>query len=89
MPLNLCIVMLEISADYVVWGTFYSVYSNFPSKFPLQQKPEDWSDFANISLLPELNKFTHVRNRTFHNGTVVKQFLTENMMNTIKPCWLH
>lgn len=71
MPLNLCFVMLEIGADCAVWGTFYSVYSSFPSKFPLQQEPEDWSDSANFSLLPELNKFTSVRNHTSHNGTVV------------------
>lgn len=71
MPLNLCIMMLEIGADCVVWGTLYSVYSTFRSKFPLQQEPEDWSDFANFSLLPELNTSTRVRNRSFHKGTVV------------------
>lgn len=71
MTLNLCFVMLEIGADCAVWGAFYSVCSSFPSKFPLQQEPEDWSDSANFSLLSELNKFTDVRNHTSHNGTVV------------------
>lgn len=70
MPLNLCIMMLAIGADCVC-GTSYSVYSNFPSKFPLQQESEDWRDFTNFTLVPELNKFTHVRNRIFHNRTVV------------------
>lgn len=63
--------LLEIGADCVVWGTFYSVYSNFPSKFPLQKETEDWEDFQNFSLFPEVNKFTHVRNCVFYNRTVV------------------
>lgn len=67
MLLNLQMVMRE--RDCVVWDTL--IYSNFPTKFPLQQWPEDWSDFAQFSLLPELNKFSPVRDRTFHNWTTV------------------
>lgn len=71
MPLHLCMVTWEIGTDCVVWGTFNSIYSNFPRKFPLQQRPEDCHDFAQFALLPELNKTTHVRHRTFHNWTGV------------------
>ncbi|KAM3822176.1 putative serine carboxypeptidase CPVL isoform 3-T6 [Vipera latastei] len=71
------------SPPYIETVSGCSNYFNF-----LQcQDPEDQKYFGKLLSLPNIRKSIHVGNLTFHDGSMVEEYLIEDIMKTIKP-WL-
>ncbi|KAL7976701.1 hypothetical protein Chor_008650 [Crotalus horridus] len=51
------------------------------------EEPEDQEYFGKLLSLPNIRKSIHVGNLTFHDGSMVEEYLLEDIMKTIKP-WL-